>query len=429
MKFSFLLRCRGWLWLVLLLLGHLGAAQPAVPSGGFALAKPGRRQVSFTFITQRNLLVVAVQLNGQGPYNFLLDTGVATSLITDPAVVDALHLTRGQEYRLMGVGGEDSGLRAYETTGVRVELPGVVAPSLTLMFLSSDILDLSGYAGMPIHGLLGSELFQSLVVAIRPLQSQLVCYDPLRYQAPKGRRWSALPLLIDHNKAYLTAEVEQLAATSSLGPLPLELVLDTGAGHALSLETSADRRLHLPADRLRTDLGRGLTGLVSGYLGRVASVQLGRYHLPQVLTSFPDSGQVHGRLSAAESHRQGNLGYEMLKRFDMVIDYPHQRLLLHPTSQLHDPFEHDMCGLDLVAYGPGYHQYMVQRVVPGSPAAATDITEGEEVLAINFLPVQSLSFTDITRLLHSQDGRRLLFLLRQPNGDLHATHVRLRRRI
>ena len=427
-KFSCLLRCRSWLWLVLLLLGRLGAAQPTGPSGGFVLAKPGRRQVSFTFTTQRNLLIVAVRLNGQGPYNFLLDTGVATSLITDPALADSLHLLRGQEYRLMGMGGEDSGLRAYETAGVRVELPGVVAPRLTLMVLSSDVLDLSSYAAMPIHGLLGSELFQSLVVAIRPQQSQLVCYDPARYQAPKGRRWSTLPLLIDHNKAYLTAEVEQLA-TSSLGPLPLQLVLDTGAGHALSLETSADRRLHLPAARLRTDLGRGLTGVVSGYVGRVASVRLGSYHLPQVLTSFPDSTQVHERLNAAERHRQGNLGYEMLKRFDMVIDYPHQRLLLRSTSQLRAPFEHDMCGLDLIACGPDYRRYQVQRVVPGSPAAATDIAEGEEVLTINFLPVQDMSLTDITRLLNSQDGRRIFFLLRQPNGDLHAAHVRLRRRI
>ncbi|MGI4872729.1 MAG: aspartyl protease family protein [Janthinobacterium lividum] len=422
-------RYEGWLWLVLLLaVSRLGAAQPA-QGHAFQLAKPGQRQVSFPFAIQRNLIVVSARLNGHGPYNFLLDTGVSTSIITDPLVADSLHLVRGTEYRIGGVGGQEGGLRAYETTGVRVELPGVVAPRLTWLVLSSDVLDLSGYAGTPIHGLLGAELFQSLVVAIHSQQGRLVCYDPTRYRAPKGRRWSAIPLDIDHNKAYLTAEISQLSTLAAASSLPLRLVLDTGAGHALSLETSADRRLHLPATRLRTDLGRGLTGLVSGYLGRVASVQLGRYHLPQVLTSFPDSTQVHERLPPSERSRQGNLGYEVLKRFEVVIDYPHKRLLLRATNMLREPFEHDMCGLDLLACGPRFRRYLVQRVVPESPAAAAAISEGDELLFINLVAAPDLSINDISRLLHSQNGRLVFLVVRRANGDLYSTTIHLRRQI
>ena len=374
---------------------------------------------------------MAARLNGHGPYNFLLDTGVGISLLTDPQLADSLGLAHGAEYHLAGVGGADSGLRAYEAPGVRVELPGAVAPQLKWLVLTNDVLDLSGYAGMPIHGILGAELFESLVVTILPQQSRLVLSDPAHYQAPRGRRWISLPLRLDHHKAYLTLDVAQLpvpAGTAEL-PLPLQLVLDTGAGHALSLETSADHRLRLPAAHLRTDLGRGLSGVVSGNLGRVASLRLGRYCLPQVLTSFPDSSQVHQRLPSSERGRQGNLGYEVLKRFQVVIDYPHQRLLLRATPALNDPFEHDMCGLDLLACGPNLRRYLVQRVLPNSPATTVGIDAGEELLSINLLPVSSMTISDVSHLLHSQDGRTLLLLLRRPNGELHPTSIKLKRQI
>ena len=417
-----------WLLVALLLSGGVGHAQ--APAAAFQFARAGRHRARLPFTAQRNLIVLTALLNGRGPYNFLLDTGVGASLLTDPVVAAELGLLRGSEYRLLGVGGTDSGLRAYETTNVRVDLAGsVVAPGMSWLVLNSDVLDLSGYVGMPIHGIIGSDLFRSFVVVIRPEERQLVLHDPATYRAPRGRQWSRIPLVLERDKAYMTVGVQQLSAGPGAAALPLRLLLDTGAGHALSIETTSDQRLRLPPQRLRTDLGRGLTGLISGSLGRVAAVQLGRYHLPQVLTSFPDSTQVHDRLVGSERQRNGSLGYEVLKRFIIVIDYPHQQLLLRPTAALREPFEHDMCGLDLLATGPDYRRYLVQRVVPNSPAAAAGIAEGEELVSINFLPINVFSLTDLSRMLHSQDGRVLLLLLRRPNGELHTANVRLRRQI
>lgn len=430
MQARWLLRCR---WLGLLLLAGLGSglahAQPRPAAACFTFTRPGAHEARVPFSAPRNLLIVSARLNGQGPYNFLLDTGVTTSLLTDPQLADSLHLPHGEQFRLLGVGGTDSGLRAYEAANVRVTLPGVEAPGMSWLVLSSDVLDLSGYVGMPVRGIMGSDLFRSFVVTIQPGQRELLLSEPARYKAPTGRRWASLPLVLDHSKAYVQAGVQLLGAAPGSAPLPLRLLLDTGAGHALSLETTADRRLQLPAQRLRTDLGRGLSGIVSGSLGRVAAVQLGRYQLPRVLTSFPDSAQVHERLSGTERARHGSLGYEVLKRFTTVIDYPHGRLLLRPTPALREPFEHDMCGLDLLATGADYRRYRVLRVVPGSPAAAAGIAEGEELLSINFVPTQFFSATDLSKLLHSQDGRVLLLVLRRAGGELYPASIRLKRQI
>jgi hypothetical protein len=397
----------------------------------FEFAHPEAKRVRLKFVTQRNLIIVAAHLNGAGPYHFLLDTGVGTSLLTNVALADSLHLKRVEEMRVVGTGGENIPLQAFRTEDTRVELPGLVARRMSWVLLSDEALNLSGYAGTRIDGIMGSELFRSLVVSIWPMRSELVCYQAATYQPPTGRRWTSVPLVLDKNKAYIEAGVEQVPVLphETRAPLPLLLVLDTGAGHALSIETSADQRLHLPPEHLRTDLGRGLSGIISGYLGRVAAVQLGRYRLPRVLTSFPDPSQVHQRLQGFEARRQGNLGYETLKRFDIIIDYPHKRLLLRPNSQRRTAFEHDMCGLELLAASPDYRRYLVLRVAAGSPAEAAGIEPDEELVSINFLPVSAFALSEVTKLLRAQDGQRLWLILRRPNGDMHPVSVKLRRQI
>lgn len=388
----------------------------------FSFAKARRHRARVPIQISRNLLIVSVKLNGFGPFNFLLDTGVGTSIITSSSLADSLHLRHGQQFRVTGAGGLETGLLAYQTDSVRVALPGVEAPRMTWLVLSNDMLNLSGYVGVPVYGILGSELFQSFVVTLQPEAGQMVLRAPATYRAPRGRHWASVPLSLENNKAYFTATVQ---LTDSLA-LPLKLVLDTGASHALSLELDSDPRLVAPARRLPADLGRGLTGTVRGFLGRVRSFQLGRYTLPSVLTSFPDAADVHRRVDVP---RNGNVGFELLKRFSLIVDYPHQRLLLRPNAQYSQAFEYDMCGLDLLATGPDYRRYLILKVEPNSPAALAGLAADEELISINLLPASLFSLTQLGRMMHSDDGKMLLLVVRRPNGDLYTASVRLKRQI
>ncbi|MBF9144069.1 aspartyl protease family protein [Hymenobacter properus] len=414
-----------WL-LFFLLLGEgmqpAARAQAVTAEAPFRFRNARRHQVHVPVRLQRNLVVVSCLLNGYGPFNFLLDTGVSTTLITSSALADSLHLRHGERFRVVGAGGADSGLLAYQTDSVRLTLGGVEAPRFSPLVLETDALNLSGYVGVPIHGILGSELFRSFVVALRPEESFMVLHDPATFRAPQGRQWSSLPISLEKGKAYFEAPVE---LNDSL-TLTLKLVLDTGASHALSLETDSDPRLALPARRLPAELGQGLTGTVRGYLGRVAALHLGRYRLHSVLTSYPDASDVHGRVDVP---RNGNVGYELLKRFSLIIDYAHQRLLLRPNLRLLDPFEHDMCGIDLLATGPDYHRYLVLSVAPDSPAYRAGVERDEELITINFLPASALSLSQLSRMLRSEDGRLLYLVLRRPNGDLHTVSMHLKRQI
>ncbi|MCA8831014.1 aspartyl protease family protein [Hymenobacter pini] len=393
-------------------------AQPAA----FHFKHTHTRQARIPFVLQRNLIVIETWLNNQGPYNFLLDTGIGTSLITDPAVAQKLNISLQQRFLVAGAG-EERPLEAFQTSGVAVRLVDEVeAPSLSFLTLSEDVLNLSGYVGMPIHGLLGSDVFRSFVVEVDPERQMVVLRDPARFEAPRGRRWARVPLDMEGRKAYLTVPVQLNDSLS----MPLKLVLDTGAGHALSIETTSDARLRLPANRLRTPLGRGLSGNINGYLGRVAALQLGRYRMPSLITSFPDAADVAHR---AETPRNGNLGFELLKRFKVIIDYTHNRLMLRPNNAYREPFEHDMSGVELLATGPAYRQFKITRIEPDSPAARAGLKPGDEFLSINLIPAEFFTLNQFSRMLHSEDGRQLLFVVRRADGELFTTTVRLKRQI
>lgn len=402
--------------------GEMSRPAHAQPTAPFAFKSARRHRIRIPLLLQRNLLVVSAKLNGLGPFNFLLDTGVSTSIITSAKLADSLHLAHGEQFRVIGAGGSDTGLLAYQTDNVRVTMRGAEAAHLTMLVLSEDVLNLSGYVGVPIHGILGSELFRSFVVAPHPEQENMELILPTVYKMPRGKLWSSLPLSIENNKAYFNAPVQLSDSLTLL----LKLVLDTGASHALSLETDSDPRLIAPAKRLPADLGRGLTGLVRGYLARVPILNLGRYQMRAVLTSFPDAADVHRRIDVP---RNGNVGYELLKRFSLVIDYPHQRLLLRPNTRFNDPFEHDMCGLELLATGPDFRRYLVLRVEPNSPAYMAGLEPDEELLSINFLPIGVFSLTQLSHMMHSENGRVLLMVLKRPDGSLHTATVQLKRQI
>ncbi|GAA4013092.1 hypothetical protein GCM10022408_27510 [Hymenobacter fastidiosus] len=411
-------RCSPGLVVLLVWLSALPGWAQMLP---FQLAEHRGRRVKSSFEFHRNLIVVAVTLNGKGPYKFLLDTGVATSLITDPLLGGELNLRYKQRFRVMGAGNE-AALEAFQTDSVRVEMPGVVGAHISFLVLSEDVLNLSGYIGTPIHGILGYDLFRSFVVSVNPVESSIIFADPVHYRAPRGRRWARLPLELEGSKAYITTPV---SLSDSL-ILPLKLILDTGAGHALSVETSSDPRLLLPALRLRTQLGRGLNGFINGYLGRVAALQLGRYRLTNLLTSFPDADNVALRTDVP---RNGNIGFELLKRFDLIIDYPHNCLLLRPNAKFPEPFEHDMCGFEVLATGPDYRRYIIMQVQPGSPADLAGLRSDDEIININLIPSTIFTLSQMSRIFHSYDGRQILLVVRRSGGELYTAKMQLKRQI
>ncbi|MGV3502645.1 MAG: aspartyl protease family protein [Adhaeribacter sp.] len=405
---------------MLLLFSFLALPLDQVQAQGYFYLQQKKKQVTIPFTLHRNLIVVKAQLNGYGPYNFLLDTGVSTALITNPRLLDSLGVVPGAEIRIAGAGSSLEDLKAYMVNNVVVELPGATAPKLSMTFLSEDVFNLSSYVGMPIAGLLGYQFFNSFVVRIDFNSQQLTLYQPETFKYRK-RDGIAIPFELEGQRPYLYA----LTTLAGEPAISTRLILDTGAGHALSLEQESHSGIKVPVPALRTQLGTGLSGSIMGYVGRIPQFQLNKFVFKNMLTSFPDHADVAAKVQVG---RNGNLGNEVLKRFNLVVDYSRSRLSLRPNSRLKEPFEHDMCGVEIVASGAGYNRYMIVRVDPGSPAEEADLQPGDEILFVDNTSASSLSLSKLDRYFRLRDGYRLTLVLSRQQ-QLIFRFVTLRRKI
>jgi predicted aspartyl protease len=359
----------------------------------------GYKSVKLPFKLIRNLVVIKLKINGKGPFNFILDTGVGLMIITEPKLVDSINLQNKRTIKMSGLG-EGDAFEAYVTPPLKVEIPGLTSYDVAAAILKTDHFNLSNFVGIPVHGLLGYEFFSNLAVKLNFTDSTVTVYKSRN--ARLFRRGEKIPISIESHKPYLQAKVKLPNGTEQT----CKLVIDLGAGHPVSLENMIKKN-GLPQKFIIANLGVGLTGPIFGFLSRIDEVDLGKYKVKSVITSFPNDYD-ETTLKSMSVPRDGNLGVGILKRFTVIFDYPDNVVYLKPNTYFGAPFEHDMSGIEYYAAGDGFKHLIISRVEPGSAADEVGLEKDDEITAINFKPVADMSLEDIDNLLKSKNDRNLL---------------------
>ncbi|MDB5136167.1 MAG: peptide-binding protein [Mucilaginibacter sp.] len=379
----------------------------------------GRKSISMRFKLIRNLVVIQLKINDRGPFNFVLDTGVGLMIITDPKLVDSISLQNKRTIKMPGLG-EGDNYEAYITPPLKIDIPGLTSYDVAAAILKTDHFSLSNFAGIPIHGLLGYELFNNLAVKLSFVDSVLTVYRPQDVRL--FRKGVKIPLTIESHKPYLEAKVKLPNGTEQV----CKLIVDLGAGHPVSLENMIKKH-GLPQKFITANLGVGLSGPISGFLSRIDEIDLGKYKIKKVITSFPNDYDEE-TLKYLSVQRDGNLGIGLLKRFTVIFDYHNNALYLKQSASFGDPFEHDMSGLEYYAAGDGFKHIIISRVEPGSAADEVGLEKDDEITTINFKPVAEMSLEQIDDLLKSKNERSLLLQVYHDH-KFDNVIITLRRRI
>lgn len=389
---------------------------------GFFIAG-NRTWTRIPFQLHSNLIIVPVRINESDTLHFILDTGVSNTIITDPSAFRKQPLRLTRKIKLTGAG-EGGNLTASVAIDNRLNMGGLKASHHNLVILDEDILKLSEYVGTPVHGIFGYDIFANFVVNVDFQRREITVMDPKKYHYKK-RKGDRYPITIQDTKAYTDA----LAVFDGEKSLPLRVVLDTGAGHALLLDRSrSTAAMPLPVKSIRAQLGRGLNGVINGSMGRIQKIRFGRYELDNILASFPDSVSFGMKL-VDMPERQGNVGCELLRRFNVTFNYPDRYIVMKPIKRLmREEFEHDMSGLELRAKGERFRNYYVDKIIEGSPADLAGLQEGDELLFINNNSANDLSISDIYKVLQKGEGKEVSMLVRR-SGQIVIAHFALKRLI
>jgi PDZ domain/Aspartyl protease len=405
-------------WLVFFLPVNT-AAQVSEPFGFYL--RGNRSFAKIPFEMHSNLIIVPIHINNSDTLRFILDTGVSSIIVTDPKILSNQKLNFSRRVKISGAGEREDPLTASVAISNTLKMGYMSASYQNIVVLDQDVLKLSEFVGMPIHGIFGYELFNNFVVTIDFRSREIILRPPhtYKYRKSKGDKY---PISIEETKPYL----HMTAAVDNGHELPLKVLIDTGAGHALMLDQWVEPPIQLPEKLIRAQLGRGLNGVINGSIGRIEKIKLGRHEMQNVLASFPDSLSFGIKIS---NERQGNIGCELLRRFVVTFNYTEGYMVLKPVKKtLREKFEHDMSGLEIRAKGDDLRKYIIERIAAGSPAWAAGLQEGDEIIYLNNALAHNMNISEIYKYLQRGEGKEVTMLVKRGEA-VHFTRFSLKRMI
>jgi predicted aspartyl protease len=164
----------GWSRLLLLSLLALGACNVTAPARVEAPADTAAGEVAFRFVGPGDAaLVVPVYLNGEGPFDFVLDTGATVTCVSQQTA-EQLELPRQRGAVGVGVGIGGAGRVSF------VRLDSLRLGAARALDMSACLLDLEHMAafGATIDGLLGLNFLRSFRMTLDFERDVLILVDP-----------------------------------------------------------------------------------------------------------------------------------------------------------------------------------------------------------------------------------------------------------
>jgi hypothetical protein len=333
------------------------------------------------------MLVRATLNDAPEPVWLILDSGASVSV-----VAEALATARGMTARAIGetrAGIGEGSTRMGMIGRLTVHVAGAeIATNNTVSLPLGDDFDVIGHQ---VDGVLGSDVFLKYVVRIDYAAASVTLYDANSF-AFEGTG-TTIPIALSGNTPNVNVTVET-GGTS----LAASAELDTGSDGSIGFTRPFVDKHHLLEGRTAVaGFGMGVGGEAAVMIGRINALRLGPFVFSQPVVGFSRASQG----ATASDARDGIMGAEVLRRFTVILDYPHRRVILQPNGRFGDPFDADMSGIVLAKNSRGIVRVLAVR--PGTPAAQLGIRAGDEITSIDGRAATSLPLDTISRWFRIPD--------------------------
>ncbi|MEQ8217515.1 MAG: PDZ domain-containing protein [Arenibacter sp.] len=407
------------------------------------------QKVKFELVN--NLIIIPIEVNG-AELSFILDSGVNKPILFNLSDKDSIQINNVSEIVIKGLGeGEPIDALSSDTNIFKI---GKAFNKDQLLYVVMDKeLNLSPRLGLPVHGIIGYDLFRDFVVEINYSSKYLKLHDPDLYISKKSSKVRTIPLRIVQNKAYVKGHV----FIEDKRGIPVELLIDSGSSDAVWLFEDLEKGLGVPKKNYLDFLGQGLSGSIYGKRTKIDGINLGGFQLRDAKTAFPDLQYFNSITSFG--NRNGSLGGEVLKRFTLVFNYGNRTLSLRKNALFNRPFDFNLSGIDIQHNGMRYisesladaggvvladsgksfgdvqilfenmtrlsmvPEIIVSGIRAGSPGHKAGLQEGDVILAVNGKKVHHYKLQQILHMLNEKDGKRVKVLVERYQKDILISYV------
>lgn len=347
---------------------------------------------------------VDVQVDGKGPFAFILDTGSSSSTIST-ALAEKLKLVPMSAGTGTGAGEKPVSFDNVHLNDLTVGPFSVGALDIPAM----DTTQLSQVIGFQhFDGVLGTELFRKYVVTLDAARKQVIIQPQDQFKPAEGA--ISIPFSLDENDMPLVE--------ASIDGTKGSFQIDTGDRFSLTL-FGGFWRAHQLDMKMGTTVeamtGYGGGGPIRGIIGRPARFSIGDVSVSAPVTRL--SLQKAGAFTKGD--RAGSIGMGILKRFAVSFDYDHRVMWLSKSAGFDAPDQYDRSGMWLGLSG---RNLRVIDVVDNGPAAKAGVHAGDVVMKVGTLPADAQTLFAIRAMLQEPNISSVPLLVSRAGG-VQQTHV------
>ena len=387
-------------------------------------------RINFEFIS--NLIIIPIEVNGV-ELSFVLDTGVSKPILFNLSERDSIDLKNAKTFYLHGLGAEGK-LKALRSTQNTFKIGNAKSNNQDLFVVYDDAINFTPRLGVLVHGIIGYDVFKDFVVEINYTSKYMKLHKVSSFVPKISKKWKSIPMTIHGKKPFIDTKV-----TIDKNEQSAKLLIDTGSSDALWLFEDEALDLKPKENMIFYDyLGQGLSGSIYGKRSKVETFTISDFSLPKANVAFPDSLSIDKTKIFKE--RNGSLGGDILKRFNLFFDYTNERLYLKKNSYYKDSFTYNNSGIVLEHNGsmfvkeqiriPSYDNYSdnnnnnsvqinftinyIMKLKPAykivelrksSNAYLSGLREGDILISINSKQAYDFKLPEINRLLHGKTGK------------------------
>ena len=406
------------------------------------------QKVNFQLIN--NLIIIPLEVNG-AKLSFILDSGVSKPILFNLSDQDSIQLNSVSEITINGLG-EGKPIKALSSKGNRFKLKKIQNYNQLLYVVLDKSMNFSPSLGIPIHGIIGYDLFRDFVVDINYSNRVIRFYDPEHYKPRKSKRQRTLPISVARSKSYIDGEIH----INEDQNVPVKLLVDTGSSDAIWLFKDEEKGIGIPEKNYDDFLGKGLNGNIFGKRTKINSIKIADFSLNNAKAAFPNMESFNSIKNLGD--RNGSIGGEILRRFNIVFNYPKNTVTLRKNAYFNHPFHYNMSGIELQHNGLRYiaeriadargvvkneersfgdvqillenrtrlslvPEIIVSGIRAGSPAEEAGLKEGDVILAVNGKRVHQYKLQEVMKMMNEKEGKRVRLLIERFNKDLLFSFV------
>jgi Aspartyl protease/PDZ domain len=295
--------------------------------------------------------------------NFILDTGSGGISLDSFTCEQYSLIPKASDTLVTGMGSSRKAKFLYKQT---LHFPGLSIPDLDFHVNNYNIL--TSVYGEKIDGIIGYSFFRHFIVKVDFDTLVLKVYKPGEMKYP--RQGTVL-------RPAFTALPIQNVTVKDARKIDFPFYFDTGAGlcFLMSEAFAKDSSLLSKKRKLVRTQAEGMGGKLQMDITVVKTLQVGHYKFRNVptyifrdyynVTSYPFVG--------------GLIGNDLLRRFNMIINYPQREIHLQPNTHYLDPFDYAYTGMATYYYDGKIY---VEDIVPGSPADKAGLKTDDILISV-----------------------------------------------